>query len=241
MSIPLKAIRDRVNGMLNNHDFRKPGLDEASVDQKICDVYMLEAARLPAPSSYTASAFTISAGGDTFTLPNTVTGWTLGAGGAEYAGDVRIQLVSNGEFLLRVTREEIEGYKDNSPAVVLGIPRRFALFEVRDQDLQGLCYPGALAAEACNLYRTLTVDDPRDFTGGMDASELQFSRIAATALQFSVAADFLESMTDEDLAIRRLNRKAAAAWRQRAEVAFYQEQARRHSIKDAGRFQRWVS
>lgn len=245
MAVALRRIRDRVNGRLRNHDLRQPAWDDIEVDQEIAASYIACASRLPAPTLYTASAFTISAGGDTFTLPATVTQWTGNDGGAEYAGDVRIQLASNGQFLVKQPREIIEAYKDGIPLVTQGVPREFALWTENDQDVQGLCYPGALVAQVCNLYRSLKVDDVRDFIGSasddMDDVEVMFEREAAVALELWVAADLLERMTPEDAATRRLNQKIVPVWRSEANRLLYQAAAARHNVRDVGRMLRMES
>ena len=215
------------------------------VDQAICDVYITEQARLPGHSLYTASAFTISAGGDTFTLPASVTQWTGNDGAAEYEGDVRIQLVSDGTFLRRVPRDTIEALKDGQQVPSTSRPSLFALYPGSDQVVNGLCYPGAREAEACNLYRILMADDPRDFVGSgtddLDDVELQMSRLATTALTLMVSAELVDKMLDEDLKARRINPQITKSWRHRAEVAFYQEKCVRQKLKMAGYFERRIA
>lgn len=244
MAIPLRYIRNRVQGRLRNRDPRSPGWDDVDVDMEICSSYIQIAARLPAPGLYTSSAFTISAGSDLFTLPTTVTQWTGGAGGAEYEGRVDIQLVRTGDFLRYVSREEMESIKSGQQTISLGTPSQFAMYEDKSQVMQGWCDPGAASSEACNLYAPLMADDPRDFIGsgsqGMDNVSLAFSRVAGQALEYLVTAELLGRMTPEDAASRRLNQAYAGRMVRESDRLIFAEAGRRHRIRDAGRTQRWI-
>jgi len=164
MSVALRRVRDRISMKLRDTDARKGTFDAVYLDNAICEAYLALQGRLPPPDLYTASAFTIGAGGDTFTMPTSVTQWTGNDGGAEYAGDFRIQLASNGQFLQKRTVEELDSMRNRLPTVspALSIPYLYALWEENDQDVQGRCYPGAKVAEACNLFRTFKADDLRD-------------------------------------------------------------------------------
>jgi len=243
----LGYIRDRIRVRLRDQDDKFPTYSGVEVDIAIADAYLALQAQLPAPHLYTASAFTISAGGDTFTLPATVTQWTGNDGGAEYAGDVRIRLQSTGLFLIPMTVGEIDAYRNGTPdaSIHLNRPYSFCLWEEKDQDVQGRCYPGAQAAEACDLFRTLSADDLRDFVGAgtddMDDVEVQFSRIAGQALVAYVAADLLERMPESELEKRRMSSAVIPSWRREAGKLLWQEGARQKSLLEVGRIQRWIS
>ena len=99
MADTLENIRYRVRSLTRDVDGRSPSRDLAEIDNAIAEAYLVLSSRLPAPSLYTASAFTISAHADTFTLPDSAS--------EEYTGDVRIRLRSDGRFLRRRTLEEI--------------------------------------------------------------------------------------------------------------------------------------
>jgi hypothetical protein len=226
-------------------DARRVGFSGPEIDQAVADAYLILQSRLPAPDLVTPSGLTISAGGDTFTLPNTVTQWTGNDGGAEYAGDVRIRVRSTGQFLRRRTVDEVDQWRNFTPTVHLSIPDVFCLWEEKDNDVQGRCYPGARDDVVCDLYASLAADDLRDFIGSgtddMDDVEILFSRTAATALVLYTSADLLARMTEEDLSARRLSRIVAPDWRREADVLLYQEAARRHDIDGVGRTMRRVS
>jgi hypothetical protein len=245
MAISLSSIRARVRSELRDTDGKNNSFDQIEYDQHIAGAYIELAARIPPPSLYTESAFTISAGGDTFTLPETVTEWTGNDGGAEYNGDIRIRLRSTGQMLYKVSVEEIDALRDGDVSVVTAVPRQFALWEDNSQAVQGRCYPGAASAEACDLWASLTVDDLRDYVGSggtstMDDVEVLFSRMGAQALVLYTASAMLLKMSDDDAALRRLDKSAASDLRSRADVLLYQEEARKHAIEETGRIGRWV-
>lgn len=229
---------------LRDTDARKPSFVAPEIDAAIAGAYLTLQSRLPPPDLYTASAFTISAGGDTFTLPATVTSWTGNDGGAEYAGAFRIQLASDGRFLIHATGEQLDSFRSGQQAVQLGKPRLFTLWEDKNQAVQGRCYPGANAAEVCNLFATLSADDLRDYVGAgtddLDDVEVLFSRIAAQALELRVASDLLIRMTEEDAKLRRLSPDASKMWLAESEMLAWQEACRRNDLDDSGRIQRWV-
>jgi len=247
MSIALRRVRDRISMKLRDTDARKGTFDTVYLDNAICEAYLALQGRLPPPDLYTANAFTIGAGGDTFTMPTSVTQWTGNDGGAEYAGDFRIQLASNGQFLQKRTVEELDSMRNRLPTVspALSIPYLYTLWEESDQDVQGRCYPGAKVAEACNLFRTFKADDLRDFVGAgtdtLDNVEVMFSRLGTVALVYHVCAELVASMPEDDLKLRRLNPAVAQLWMQMSEDALYNEACARHDIDSVGRVQRWVS
>lgn len=226
----LPQVRAEVRVALREMDARKPiGLVE--VDQAIRKCYLLLQFRLPAARSYTASAFTISSAAETFTLPTTSS--------AEYAGDVRIQLASDGSFLTKLTIEEIDAYRDGQSSTAVGVPRYFALYEEDDGEVQGRCYPRANQAYVCNLFRSLVAAD-FDLTA-LDSTNIRLSRPAATALVLKSACYLVAGMTAEDLATRRLDRGIVSLWNDEAERAIYQEAMRRHAIGATGRYKRNVA
>jgi hypothetical protein len=237
LSVTFAKIRDRVIGRIRDTDPQASTFAPPEIDQAIAENYLMISSRFPSHEAYTSSAFTISAGGDTFNLPTTVTSYD----GAEYGGDIRIQLVSNRRFLNKCTVEEIDALRNLAPTTFLSIPYKFCIWEEKDQTVQGRCFPGALTNEVCNLFRSLQADDIRDFTAtNLDTASILFSRVAADALVLYVSADLLGRMGGEDLDRRKLNPKAAELWIRDAERMIYTETARRNSIDDSGRTQRWV-
>lgn len=236
MSIPIRKIRDRVRERLRDTDQRQPAFYLPEYDAAVCDAYLALAAKLPAPELYTANAFTIAAGGNTFSLPVSVT--------QEYAGDVRIQLVSTMGFLRKVSLEQADALRSGVPSTYLTIPYAFCLWEEKDQTVRGRCIPATRDAQACHLYQSLTVTDLRDFVmdGGTDMEDVavRFSRIGAMALVLYAAADLLGRLTAEEAARLKLNQSVVSAWRMEAEALLYQEAGRRHDLEDTGEVQRWV-
>lgn len=244
MSIDLRFIRERVRIRLRETDARKPSFVLPEIDQAICDSYIELQAMLPPPVLTSASALTISAGASTFTLPLTVTQWTGNDGGAEYAGDVRLQLVSNGAWLRFVSNDWMDSLINNSPTIPQGVPDSFSLYERKDQQVDGRVWPAAKSAEVVNMTATMAADDLRDFIGSatddLDDVEVQFSRTAAQALILFSAAELLERMTPDDLQARRLSGRNGEQWMQRALRLAYAEAVRRHQLEDSGVTERWV-
>jgi hypothetical protein len=250
MTIALRRLREDVRLNIRDTDARRQTYNVVELDQAIANRYLLVQGRLPAYEVYTASAFTISANADTFTLPTTVSQWTGNDGGAEYAGKFRIQLASTGQFLHKLSEDEMAAYRAGQITTSMSIPEYFSLYEDKTQTIQGRVYPGAQAAQACHLYASMQADDLRAFIGSgsddLDDVELQMSREAEIAVLFHASADLLERMGDDDLALRRFSPrsadKTAAGWRREAELALYREASRRHSIEDnEGRTERRVS
>jgi hypothetical protein len=247
MSIKLSRLRDRVNGRIRNFDFRGneagPAYSDVEVDQELCSEYLAIQSMLPAAKLYTASALTISAGLDTFQLPATVTQWTGNDGGAEYRSGIRIQLVSTGGFLDQVSLNDLNRYRNFQPTTAAGIPYIFALYEESDQDVQGICYPPAKAAEPCNLFRNLEADDLRDFVGSgaqaMDDVRVQMSRVEALGLELRAAAGLVAKMSSADLDARRINPNIVSLWINESAGLIHGSAGTRHNITDS-RLYRYV-
>jgi hypothetical protein len=232
MATALSSLRARLQIKLRESDARKNAVNLIELDQALIDHYFLLAARLPGSRIYEASSFTISAGGDTFALPTTSS--------RQYGGDVRVRLRSNGQFLDKLTVEELDAFRNGDDTPVPSIPRYFCLWEESDQEVQGRVYPGAEAAEVCDLFAELLPADPRA-AANLEAVSLELSRFGETALLFATAADLVAAMSPEDLAERRLSKDVVPSWTRTSEVALYQEAARHHALADVGRTQRWVS
>ena len=236
MATTLVVVRNRVRAQLNELDNRAVSTGLIAIDNAIANTLQFQASRLPAPRLYAASAFTISALAQTFSLPTTLASVAT----REYAGDVRLQLDSDKTFLLKSTREEIEAFRNGDTSTNGSKPLRFSLYEDSATVVQGECWPRSKDAEAVNLYASLDHNDIRD-AADMDAATIGFSRYGATSLVLLSAATLVRGMTDEDLALRRLERSVAATWEKQASVLLYEEEARRHAAEDSGRTQRWVS
>lgn len=245
MAIALRRIRDRIRGNLRDYNLAHPVRDPVEVDQAICDAYLELGSRLPAPELLTTSGLTISAGADTFQLPSTVTQWTANDGGAEYASLVRIRLRSTGQFLSKLNVEEIDAFRNGQSAVLPSIPQFFALWEDKTQGAQGRCYPGAAAAEVCDLFVRLNLDDLRDFIGtgsdDMDDVKLQFSRLAADALVYQASGWLLASIPNPDADALGIDKSIAPVWLKAAASLAYGEALRRNNLETVGRTQRRVS
>lgn len=235
MAILLSTLRHRVRQKLRDLDDRRNSYSPIEVDQAICEMVISRASQLPQPFVYTPNAFTISAGASTFVLPTT--------NSAEYKRDIRIQLVSTGRFLEKLTLEEIQSRMDGQPAAQIASsatkPDSFALFPEADQELQGVCYPAARDAELCNLWAVLAIRDLRDTD--LDTVTVPFTRDACAGIVNLVAADLLEGMPDDDLKLRKINPRVAVSWRNEGEALMYRDEARQHDLEGVGRTQRWLA
>lgn len=246
MTVALTKIRGRVRSRLRDADGRMDNPSNVDVDMAICDAYLALSADLPAPTLYTAAALTISAGSDLFTLPVTVASSGYGTGTTEYAGQVEIQLVSNGAFLQRKTLTELNAFRHGQFTLILGVPSMFALYEDNGQVVRGRCYVGAAAAQSCNLYSSLQVEDLRDYvgTGGaeaLDTVSADLSRTGAAALVAYTAGMLLKRMDAKAVELRGLNPAVADVWLNEAATLMYHEAARRNALESNGETQRWVS
>lgn len=237
MTVSLKKVRERVRGRIRDSDARRDSFGTVETDQAICDAYLSCQSRLPAPELYTPNALTIAAGGDTFALPANVAGYAT----AEYAGEIRLQLVSTGNFLIKCRVEEIDALRNFVPTatVFCSIPYRFATYEDASQVIRGRCYPGAKASEVCNLFASMAADDMRD-AADLDTVNVLFSRYAAQALAILASADLVDRMSAKEIALRDLNPNVAKAWRAEGETLLYAEECRRLDLEGTGRIERWV-
>lgn len=237
----LATVRSRVQIRINDTDAKRGTLDTVLIDHAIADAALVLGGQIEAPHLYIASAFTITGGGDTFTLPTPANSGYASL--TQYAGDVRIRLRARGYFLQKRTVEELDALRDflvPGPPPLLGVPSDFCLWEEMDNDLQGRCWPGAGTSEVCDLFVGLVPDDLRDATD-MDAANVRFSRYGVTALVLHTAAILVAAMSAEDLQKRRLNPAVAPLWEREAKTALYTEAMRRNNSESSGRTQRWVS
>lgn len=231
MSTPLTTVRARCQVRLREMDQRRNSLSPIEYDQAIADAFIEITTYLPATHLYASSDLTLSdATSGTFTMATT--------SARQYAGDIRIRLRSTGFFLRRRTVEELDAIRSGvSP--FQAVPTDYALWEEPDQEVQGRCWPYPRTAEACDVYRAVVPSDLRAFD--LDTVTVDLSRPAELALECLVAANLADSLTDDDMKLRRLNPKVVASWRATAARILYKEAARRHDIEAVGRIQRWVS
>lgn len=236
MSITLAALRARVRSRLRDTDTHRPAFDVVEYDQALADAYTNVQSRLPAAHIYTGSAFTIAINSETFTLPT--------ASNAQYRGDVRLQLVSNGIFLYKKTVEEMNAYQNGEfgAALLVGVdhPYIYALWEGANQVVNGLCWPRTLQAETVNMYYTLSAADLRN-AADMDAAVIDLSEEGVTGLSLFAAAMLAAGMPPEDLQARRLSKDVAATWFRESDRVLKREEARHSDIESVGRIIRWVS
>lgn len=227
------GLRNRIRVRLRETDSRRPSTSLVEIDEAICDAFLAISQRIPA-SAHVASAFTIAAGGDTFTLPV--------ASAAQYREPLVIRLRSTGEVLEKKTREEVDAFRQAQPTVVLGIPRIYCLWEEADRDVQGRCYPGAKVAEICDLMKGALAEDLR--VTDLDTVTINLSRDGERALVAQVAAELLAKLDEPRLQLRgfdsRSARDSVSAWRREAEEAIYREEARVNDLEGATHVQRWA-
>ena len=242
MAVTLAAIKGRVQGRLRDNVAKGSTFGTVEYDQAICDAYLYVQSRLPAAAFLNTTGLTIAAGGDTFTLPTTITQY----GTASYAGRVVIQLQNTPRtFLHRCTREELDAMRNGSPSVFLAIPTHFCLWEEKDQTVKGRCFPGAQAAQPCDLFVKLSADDLRDYVGSgsstLENVSVNLSRVGAQALVYHAAAEMLLAMPADEAKRRGINPNVGMAWQKQSLVMLYDEARRHHDLEDVGRTQRWVS
>jgi hypothetical protein len=126
---------------------RESALDPVHIDNAIADSYIELGAWLKAPYVYAANAGTIAAGAEDFDLPTTA----VLVSTVEHGGDIRIQLASDGLYLQKMTREEIERLRaGNTSASGGGKPYAWAPYEDASTVVKCVCYPRSTAAEAYN-------------------------------------------------------------------------------------------
>lgn len=239
MSVSLVKLRGRVRARLQDSDGRMANPDGVTIDMALCDSYIALSSELPAPTLYTASAFTISAGSDLFSLPITVTSSGYGTGTVEYAGQCEIQLASTGRFLSKNTLEQLNAYRDGTPSSANGVPQFFALYQDSGQVVRGRVYPTAQVAYVCNLFSSLKADDLRDYVGtggseGLDTAIVNLGRDGAGALVAYTSAMLLKRMDEDAVKARGINPAVADDWMREAEVLLYQEAANRHALESTG-------
>lgn len=228
----LAYVRMLVDIRLRQQDTKNRSYSTVEVDQAVRQKYVSKLASLPPAHVAESAAFTIAAGGDTFTV--TLSGTTYSD-----ALDVRLQLASTGQFLRPRTVEELDAMRGGHPTVFLNVPTDYALWQTHVGTVLGRCYPGALVAQSVNMFRSRSHTVPTSATD-LDSAAVYFNEAATTALAAAVAADLLLAMPDKELERRRLARDIASAWKREADTVFYQEEARRNDLESIGRTQRWV-
>lgn len=229
MSVTVASLRARVRSNLHEMDARKP-IGVIYLDQQIRNAYLSMMAKLPAPYSYTASAGTIAVGALSFTLPTTSS--------AEYAGDFRIQLTSDSQFLMKLSQEEIQRLRNGGSSS--GRPRFFAPYEASDQSVICWVYPSPTSTETYNLFRTLVA---ADFSStDISATTLAIGRNAQIALVNKISAAIARTpwfLRGLDPDIRAAVRETAAGWDAEGDRLIYLETDRLHGIESVGRTQRF--
>jgi hypothetical protein len=226
--LTLASVRARCQQKLRDTDLRRNWFSPVDYDQAITEEFIDVSGQLPTPYLLTASAFTIAAGLDTFTLPLT----------HEYGGDLRFQKQSDLRFLTERTVEEIDALRAGDIEGHVDVPTQFCLWEEADKTVQGRCWPRSRATETIDMFASIMADDLRAVD--MDAVSVDLSLLASAALVNLVCAALLDSVPAEQASARNFNSKAAAGWRSAAGRMLWKDAARRHNLMSAGAVQRWV-
>jgi len=228
----LATIRGRVAIKINDADAKHASFDPLRLDHAIADAHIALSAMIPPPHLYVTNAFTMAANSDTFTLPTAANAGYVSF--TQYAGEVKIRLVSDGRWLRKVSRSEIDALYDGvTQTTGAGRPRRFALWQEMDDDVQGRVHPRCGPAETCDLYVALTADDIRD-AADLDAANVRFGRYGSTALVYHAAALLVGEMDDESLKLRRLNSGVVNLWIQQAQSLLQHESFRKTAVESRG-------
>jgi len=247
VSVAFAKVRGRVRARLHETGAHKDPLTAIDIDMAIAESWILMGSFLPSPVFAISSAFTISAGATTFTLPVSVASSGYGTGTTEYDGEVRIQLVSNASFLQKITAREMDAFLSGSTTPPQAVPDRFALYPDKTQIVQGRCWPAAKVAEACNLWASISAEDLRDYVGtggaeGIDTATVNGSRKAVQALIARSARYLLTTMTPTAAEARGIDKNALLAKLDGECAALeYDEEQTVHSIRSTGRQQRWTA
>ncbi len=245
MGVSISIVRARVRERLNDMNDGPGAIGALTVDSAIAESFVALSAWLPAPLLYIANALTIAAGSETFSLPVTVAGTGYTAGNTEYRGEVKLQRTSDNLYMVKITNEQMDAKRSGYTVTPLARPEVFALYEDASQVVQGRCWPAPKVAEACNMWATLNPEDLINYVGasndkGLDDVTVPLSRAAEVALVAYTAGELLSRMPDDVADGRGLNKSKASDWNREAFDLLYQDEARRHSIRQTGRYQRWT-
>lgn len=245
MSVSYAKVRGRIRARLQDADGRMDVPSGVAVDMAAASSWIALGAFMPAPLVYTASAFTIAAGSETFTLPVTITASGYGTGTVEYSGVQKIQLVSNGIYLRPASHEEIHRLRYGNVTTSTGIPQVYAMYQDGAQVVRGRCWPPPTAAEACNLWAFVSAEDLRDYVGtggteGMDTVTVPGTREQAQALEARTAWSLLNTMPKAQAEARGIDKAAKLAeWKDEWNSIVYSAEQRAHSLKSVGRVLRF--
>ena len=245
MAVPIAKVRGRIRARLNDTDGRLDAPSGPQIDMAIAEAWILLAGQLPAPVLVVPSGVTIAALSDTFSLPVTVASSGYGTGTTEYGGDVRLQIVSSGQNLRKITNVEMDALHSGAPIIPYSIPRDFALYQDNAQIVRGRCWPGANLAQACNLWATISPEDLRDYVGtggaeGMDTVTVPGTREAVQSLVAYTASCLLKKMDAKAVALRGINPAVAEDWQRESDRLLDIAEIKQHNVKSTGRIIRFT-
>lgn len=149
---------------------------------------------------------------------------------AQYSTVHWLKLSSSGEFLCKYTRAQLDAIYGND--TTRGTPVAWAAWENTSQNIEIAIRPYPIANDTLLVFGSLV---PARLTN--DASVLPFSEPMLSALVKAVAADVIESATDEQLQQLHTNRAVARLFRSDAEAALADEEVRRNRLKRTGRIE----
>lgn len=222
MSTDLQSIRARIRDLTRDTNATQPAVDDFVYDTAIGSNLQQVAGELGTPVSWV----------DWVPLVASTIEYTVTAAELLVAGIFRLKTA--GYLVDRVSPEAFERLRDGvsqSP----GIPYVVALFESAgatavENDTLLRIYPPPKTADTLQVLKSEVPDLP-----AAEADVLGISKLAARALELSVAAEILIGLTDEDQAKLRVNGMALAQrYLQRYEDLKYSEEVRIAQLRRSG-------
>lgn len=220
MSTTMEVFESRVRALVNDTQQSNPVVVQPRMREMVTAAMHHFGERVGyATDDLTSLAITAGNGGP----------YTLNSS-ANYSTVHSLRLSSSGEFLCKYTRAQLDAIYGNDATP--GIPVAWAAWENASQNIEVAVRPYPIANDTLQVFGSLV---PARLT--TDASVLPFSEPMLSALVKAVAADVIESATDEQLQQLHMNRAVARLFRSDAEAALVAEEIRRNRLKRTGRIE----